>query len=143
MTIVSKPVLDIAVGLVYQDGLFLIAKRKPEAHLGSFWEFPGGKVLPDETPEDAVVRELAEEVDLHVVVDRLFHREVAEYPERVVHLSFFLCHSEEPKTKAKPLAASELVWVSIDGLANYEFPKGNQKLLARLFELNANGGLRP
>lgn len=133
----QQPIMDIAVGLVFKDGLFLITKRKPDAHLGDFWEFPGGKVAMGETGEEAVVREVAEEVDLRVSVRKLFHHEVARYPDRTVRLKFFLCNSEAPRSKAKPLTASDLAWVPVEELHMYAFPKGNRTLLEKLAAASA------
>src|ERR1700689_1463614 len=63
----EKPiVLVAAVVLVDVDGRVLLAERPPGKHLAGLWEFPGGKVQPGETPEAALVRELAEELGIDV-----------------------------------------------------------------------------
>src|SRR5437763_17054780 len=60
-------VLVAAVALIDPDGRVLLAERPAGKHLAGFWEFPGGKVHPGETPEAALIRELAEElaIDVH------------------------------------------------------------------------------
>ena len=69
MTIPSEPV-SIAVAVVQHAGTVLIGRRAPEAPLGGLWEFPGGKVGPDETPGEAAARECREETGLAVRIGR-------------------------------------------------------------------------
>lgn len=128
----QRKILDIAIGLVICDEKLLITKRKPDAHLGSLWEFPGGKVGPQETPEAAVVRELREETGLEVNVEGLFHEEVAHYPERSVQLRFYKCWFDGNPAEAKALAATALTWVSVGELDQYDFPSGNDGVLKRI-----------
>ena len=61
-------IIEVAAGLVFREGKLLIARRRPEVHLGNFWEFPGGKREPDETFEQCLHRELAEELGIEVEV---------------------------------------------------------------------------
>jgi len=63
----GRPRIDVAVGiLLAEDGRFLLASRPAGKPLAGFWEFPGGKLEPGETPADAVARELAEELGIAV-----------------------------------------------------------------------------
>jgi 8-oxo-dGTP diphosphatase len=62
----STPMLVVAVALIDDSGDVLMQQRNFSAVHGGLWEFPGGKVEPDESPEDAVVRELAEELDVRI-----------------------------------------------------------------------------
>jgi len=128
--------LTIAAGLVWHEGRILITRRKPEAHLGSYWEFPGGKVISGESLQAAVRREVFEEVGLLVQVGEVFHQETARYPERTVHLNFFNCTKEDPGAIASPLEVSALTWVEIDALGQYTFPNGNANLIKRLSQLS-------
>ena len=57
-----KVVYVAAAALINQDGLILLAQRPPGKAMAGLWEFPGGKIEPDETPEAALVRELREEL---------------------------------------------------------------------------------
>ena len=60
----AMPAIHVALGVVLQDNLVLVGRRNSKLHLGGYWEFPGGKVEEGETPRQAVVRELKEEVGL-------------------------------------------------------------------------------
>ena len=128
----EKPHFRIAAGIVERGGKVLVSKRKPEAHLGDVWEFPGGKVHPEESPEQAVVRELREELGIGVRVERLFARVEHEYADRTIELLAFLCALEEGKPTPIHCAACE--WVSLRDLVRYPFPEANQTLIKRLTE---------
>ncbi|MDR7187167.1 mutator protein MutT [Microbacterium trichothecenolyticum] len=59
---------DVVGAVIIQNGLVLCAQRGPTGLLGGRWEFPGGKIEPGETPREALVREIAEELDCSVSV---------------------------------------------------------------------------
>lgn len=125
----SQKIVRVAIGLVYQQGSLLVGWREQHLHQGGCYEFPGGKVEHDETPEQAVVRELKEETGLHVVIQRCFDEQYFEYPDRNVHLSFYLC-------KALNSLQGEFLqrwqWVALDHLKQLAFPAANQSILNRL-----------
>ena len=83
------------VGAAIVDGAkVLLVRRGPGEKGAGLWEFPGGKIEPGESPEEALKREVREELSLevHIVRDlgRIFH----SYPELDLHLRVFLCHLE-------------------------------------------------
>ena len=131
----SSPVkaqFQIAVGIVERNGRVLISKRKPDAHSGDLWEFPGGKVHEGEAPEQAVVRELREELGIGVRVDRFYARVEHEYPDRRIELLAYLCVLEEGKPTPIHCAACE--WVTFSDLGRHSFPEANSTLIKRLTE---------
>ena len=65
----KKPHFDIAVGIIWKGNQLLISKRKPNGLLGGLWEFPGGKMLADETARDCINREVREELNVDVLVN--------------------------------------------------------------------------
>ena len=67
----STPLLVVAVAILDGSGRVLMQRRREEAIHGGLWEFPGGKVEPGESPEEAAAREIAEELDLVLDVKRL------------------------------------------------------------------------
>ena len=87
----SASVIDVAVALVWRQGCVLITRRPAHVHMGGYWEFPGGKCLPGETPEAAAEREILEEVG--VACRARSRRDVIEhaYPEKTVRLFFIDC----------------------------------------------------
>ncbi len=83
----DRMVLKVAAG-VLQDrlGRVLIAQRPDGAHMGGAWEFPGGKIHSGETPLQGLVRELQEELAIHVVYARHLIHYYHDYPDRRVYL---------------------------------------------------------
>lgn len=128
--VTAASVIDVAAGLVFRDGKLLITKRYDDAHLGGLWEFPGGKLEPNESFEQCLVRELKEELGIEVRVGELVESVTHEYPGKTVHLKFFFCdwHKNEPQ----PLGCSECKWVRADELKEHEFPEADARLLHRL-----------
>ena len=127
-----KARFQIAVGIVDRNGRVLISKRKPDAHSGDLWEFPGGKVREGESPEQAVVRELREELGIGVRVERFYARVEHEYPDRRIELLAYLCVLEEGKPT--PIHCVACDWVPISDLNRRSFPEANLALVKRLTE---------
>jgi 8-oxo-dGTP diphosphatase len=122
-----RPTL-IAVAVVESDGQFLIGRRPEGVPLGGLWEFPGGKVEPDEMPEDAAVRECLEETGIDVEIIGEYSPHVEHYRHGAVHLRFFRCRPcESSQSPREPFQ-----WVSRGSLGGYEFPAGNRELLRTL-----------
>src|SRR5262245_11126403 len=119
--------LPIVLGVICSEGKFLVARRKPESHLGGTWEFPGGKLRPGESLENALHREVEEEmgVRFHGVV--LLHVEEHSYSDRTVLLHFFLCL--DPKGTAEGKEEQEIRWVTLEELKALETPPANQRFL--------------
>ena len=123
----SRKLIDVTAGLVFRDGKLLITQRKPDSHLGGLWEFPGGKIEPGETFEDALVRELDEELGIEVEVGNLIEDITHDYPEKSVHLKFFKCRWL--KNEPQPHDVHALAWITREQLRNYEFPAADARLL--------------
>jgi 8-oxo-dGTP diphosphatase len=83
-------VIDVAAAVVLKrDAEFLLTQRPAGRPYAGYWEFPGGKLLPGEAPEEAVRRELKEELDIDVVEARRWITRYYEYPHANVRLHFF------------------------------------------------------
>jgi len=126
----DRKFIDVAAGLVFRDGKLLITQRKPDSHLGGLWEFPGGKLEPGESFEDALIRELDEELGIEVEVGDLIEDITHDYPEKSVRLRFFKCRwlKHEPY----PHDVHALAWITRDQLGNYPFPAADTRLLQQL-----------
>ena len=118
----------IAIAVVEHEGQFLIGQRPPGVALAGFWEFPGGKVEPGETPAAAAARECREEAGVEVEVLGLDDLRVHQYDHGAVELHFFRCRLRKPC--ASPQAPFR--WAPRGDLARYEFPAANAALLERL-----------
>jgi 8-oxo-dGTP diphosphatase len=123
-------VVQVAAGLIVQDGRYLIARRKPGVHLGGLWEFPGGKREAEESLEDCLRRELREELGIEVT-QPVFYRVLRhEYPEKSVELYFFRCSVRAGQARA--MDCEELRWVAPEELSRFEFPAADRALIEEL-----------
>jgi mutator protein MutT len=126
----GKKIIEVSAALIFRDGKLLITQRQAGAHLGGLWEFPGGKREAGESFEQCLIREIHEELGVKISVGELFEEIAHSYPEKSVHLKFFVCKllGGEPQ----PLDCAAVRWVSRTELANFEFPAADAQLLARL-----------
>jgi 8-oxo-dGTP diphosphatase len=123
-------VVEVSAALIFHGGRLLITQRHAKAHLGGFWEFPGGKREPHETYEECLAREIREELGVEIAVGTCFAEITHQYPEKRVHLKFFCSNlvSGEPQ----PLDCAAVQWVTKDELDDFEFPAADKQLLAKL-----------
>ncbi|WP_096085325.1 8-oxo-dGTP diphosphatase MutT [Agaribacterium haliotis] len=122
--------IAVVVGVIEnRDGEILISRRQAQQHLAGLWEFPGGKVDSGESKEQALVRELKEELDLELepgAADFLFDIE-HDYAEKRVCLHIF--HVRQFSGEAKSMEGQPLSWVSRSEIADYEFPEANKRIV--------------
>ena len=100
-----------AVALIDADGRVLVQQRPPDKSLAGLWEFPGGKVEPGETPEDALIRELEEELAISVPCGCLFPATFASAPLDGRHLVLLLYTCRKWTGVPRALAATALRWM--------------------------------
>jgi len=128
-------VLVAAVVLVDADGRVLLARRPEGKAMAGLWEFPGGKVDPGETPEAALIRELAEELGIDVAASCLAPFTFASHAYREFHLlmPLYVCR----KWTGIPIAREGqlLAWVRPARLAEYPMPPADKPLVAMLRDL--------
>jgi len=132
----SVPVLLVAaVALVDPDGRVLLARRPPGKPLAGLWEFPGGKVHADETPEAALVRELKEELDVDTAASCLAPFTFASHRYESFHLlmPLYVCRVWDGTVTA--LEGQELAWVYPSRMAGYPMPPADVPLVAMLRDL--------
>jgi 8-oxo-dGTP diphosphatase len=119
----------VTAAVIERDGRLLVARRLEGSHMGGFWEFPGGKCEPDESPEDCLARELVEELGAGAVVGEEIYRTTYAYDDRLLDLRFFSCTLE---AEPRPLLGQEIRWVSRAELPTLAFPPADAELVARL-----------
>jgi 8-oxo-dGTP diphosphatase len=124
--------VDVAIVILVRDRELLIAQRSPGSHLAGNWEFPGGKCLPGELPEECARREAREELGVEVRIMEGWEMLEYAYDDRRVRLHPFVgeIRSGEPMA----LGCSEIRWVKRKDLVSYSFPEANAPLLKRLTE---------
>jgi 8-oxo-dGTP diphosphatase len=135
-TAAAKPiVLVAAVALVDSDGRVLIAKRPPGKQMAGLWEFPGGKVHPGETPEDALIRELHEELGIDTRASCLAPIAFASHGYEDFHLLMPLFACRVWQGTPSPQEGQELAWVRPARLADYPMPPADEPLIGLLRDL--------
>jgi 8-oxo-dGTP diphosphatase len=87
----SKNAMQVACAIIEHNGKILAVQRGERLSLPLKWEFPGGKIHPGELPETCVVREVSEELDIHITVVRSLSLVSHEYPDFSVTLHPFVC----------------------------------------------------
>lgn len=129
-SIVNRKSVQVSAALIFRAGKLLITQRHAKSHLGGLWEFPGGKREPGESFEQCLVREIREELGAEISVGELFEVISHDYPEKSVHLKFFICKllSGEPQ----PLDCAAVKWIEKTELAEHEFPAADAQLLEKL-----------
>ncbi len=126
-----SPELHIAVGLLYNErGEILIAQRRPEAHQGGLWEFPGGKVQSGEDCAAALVRELAEELGIEVRDQRPALKTRHAYPDCTVLLDCRRVIQWEGAPYGRE--GQPLRWVGPEHLHAYRFPAADRPIIRAL-----------
>lgn len=123
-------VIEVAAGLIFHDGHLLIAQRRFNDHLGGMWEFPGGKREVGETFQQCLMRELHEELGVHVEVGPRLAVADHPYPERRIHIEFFQCRLVG--NRPRPIGCANIAWVKADELKTYSFPEADAGLLEQL-----------
>ena len=121
--------MTVVVAAIIQDelGNFLCAKRGDWKSLANKWEFPGGKAKPNEALEEAVVREIAEELNAKITVVREFHRNHFED----IELVSFVCDLTGPKPTSST-DHSELRWVSESELADLDWAEADKEIVKKI-----------
>jgi A/G-specific adenine glycosylase len=121
------PHVQVVAAAIKKNGRYLLGKRPEGKLLAGLWEFPGGKVEPGESPEEALARELLEELDVKIKVGEFLIQVEHAYSHYSVSIRLYACEiiSGQPKT----LYHSALKWITKKQMANYALPKANLKFL--------------
>lgn len=124
----------VVAAVIEDDGRFLVTRRQAGVHLAGMWEFPGGKIDPDEAHADGLRREIREELDAGVEVGELVFATTHVYTETTVTLYFYRCAL---KGIPRPLVGQEMRWVARDELPALGFPAADEELIRILTQTAA------
>jgi 8-oxo-dGTP diphosphatase len=131
----GRLLLVAAVALVDADGRVLLARRPEGKPMAGLWEFPGGKLAEGETPEAALIRELAEELGIETDAACLAPFAFAShaYPDFHLLMPLYVCRVW--RGIVRPLEGQTLAWVRAERLADYPMPPADLPLVAMLRDL--------
>jgi 8-oxo-dGTP diphosphatase len=130
-----KLLLVAACALVDPDGRVLVAQRPDGKHLAGLWEFPGGKVEPDETPEATIIRELKEELGIDTEASCLAPLSFASHSYDDFHLVMPLYVCRKWQGIVQPIEAQALKWLRPRDLRDTPMPPADMPLIAPLIDL--------
>ena len=130
-----KTVLVAACALIDSDGRVLLAQRPPGKPMEGLWEFPGGKVEASERPEETLIRELKEELNVTVSEPCLAPLTFAShiYPDFHLLMPLYVCRRWEGTVQ--PLEGQAVAWVKPNRLREYKMPPADEPLVAHLMAL--------
>jgi 8-oxo-dGTP diphosphatase len=131
----AKVVLVAACAMIDIDGRVLLAERPEGKTMAGLWEFPGGKVEPGERPEQTLIRELNEELDVVVNESCLAPLTFAShaYPDFHLLMPLYVCRRWEGIVRARE--GQRLAWVQPNRLKDYKMPPADEPLIAHLTTL--------
>ena len=127
---------EVVAALIWQGDKFMICQRPAHKARGLLWEFVGGKVEPGETPEEALVRECREELDITLSVGDVFMEVDHVYPDITVHLVLFnaVIASGTPKM----LEHNDIRWIHPSEIDNFLFCPADADILAKIKKIYGN-----
>ena len=125
-------ITEVVAALIWQGEQFMICQRPAHKARGLLWEFVGGKVEPQETKEQALIRECREELAVTVSVGDVFMDVIHEYPDITVHLTLF--HATVAEGTPMMLEHRDIRWITPKEIADYEFCPADEEILAKITE---------
>lgn len=119
--------VHVAVGVIVRNQQVFVCKRAESAHQGGLWEFPGGKIEERESPEQALSRELLEEVDITVKRAAPLLNLSHDYSDKSVHLHVFKVTLFKGTATGKEGQPHE--WRDVSALDEQDFPAANKSII--------------
>ncbi len=121
---------EVVAALIWEEDRFLACQRPAHKARALLWEFVGGKVEPNETKEEALVRECKEELDVTVQVEDVFMEVTHAYPDLTVHLTLF--HARIAEGTPKKLEHNDIRWITVEEIDQFPFCPADEEILKEL-----------
>ena len=122
----------VAAVIKDENEKILITQRNLKKAQGGLWEFPGGKIEPNETRENAIVREIKEELDIDIEVKSYLSEKVFNYPEKDINLIALEC--KKINGEIRLLEHEDYKWVSKNELENFQFAPADLFIIEKIKE---------
>ena len=128
-------VIVASIAIIDANDQILIAKRPNKKHLSGFWEFPGGKVEKGESPENALVREVKEELNIDINNKCVAPLTFSEFNYEKFHLLLLLYVCRRWEGEPMSMEKNEIKWVKVNTLKQYKMPPADNSLIYSLQDL--------
>ena len=131
---INNQTTTVVGGLIYQNKKILICQRKEVGDHPLKWEFPGGKIKDFEENQEALRRELKEELNIDITEMKFFAEYLYEYKELSKKLKLVFYHIFQFEGEIQNLVHHQLKWIDISNLSDYDFLEGDHKIINRLIQ---------
>ena len=121
---------DVVAAIIKKDDLYLIVQRNRNKYMGLKWEFPGGKVEPNETFHEALSREIQEELNININVYEKIAEEKYKDDQIDIILHYYLCSEKSGTTRLNE--HENIAWVKKKDFDKYTFVEGDGNVLSLL-----------
>ena len=128
-------VIVASIAIIDANDQILIAKRPNKKHLSGFWEFPGGKVEKGEIPENALIREVKEELNININNKCIAPLTFSEFDYNEFHLLLLLYICRRWVGEPMSMEKNEIKWVKVNTLRQYKMPPADDSLIYSLQDL--------
>ena len=119
---------DVVAAIIKKDNLYLIAQRNKNKYMGLTWEFPGGKVEPNENFHEALSREIQEELNIQINVHEKIAEEKYKDDEIDIILHYYLCSEKSGTIRLNE--HENIAWVEKEDFDKYDFVEGDGNVLS-------------
>lgn len=123
-------IIDVTAAIIEKDGKFLIAKRLKGKHLEGKWEFPGGKIEKNETPEECLARELQEEFDILAEIGDFVTESLFQYGKRNIRLLGYRAKYISGEFRLN--AHDEIRWIPLNEFSKFDFAEADLPLIEKI-----------
>jgi len=120
--------IKVVAAIIKKNNLYLIVQRNKDKHLGLKWEFPGGKIQSNETPEEALIREIKEELNITINVHKKISEETYKDHKINILLSYFICTYQTGNMRLNE--HENFAWVKNKDFNKYDFAEGDGNILS-------------
>ncbi|QWB99817.1 (deoxy)nucleoside triphosphate pyrophosphohydrolase [Mycoplasmatota bacterium] len=125
--------IEVVAAIIKKDHKFLCAQRPNDGrYLSLKWEFPGGKIEDNETPEDALRREIQEELELNISVKEFYFTVDHTYPDFRLIMHAYLCEMEEETFTL--VEHNSIKWVSPSELMNLDWAEADLPIVHKILK---------
>jgi len=129
--------IEVSAAVIHRNGKTYIQQRPKKGLMGGLWEFPGGKIEKGESPEECLVREIAEELGVQIKIKEKIMTIKHSYTKFRVTLHVFICTIQAGRIRAT--CCEQWKWVSPQNINQFPFPAANVKILDHLKNNGLNG----